>query len=238
MPSGRESAAEQRSNAPLDRLASLAVLVALGPIPVLGIGHPVTHLLIISIVGAFGWLVICPRQSIGRAVQALDVGWPSSRKGWMSVAVLGIASGILRWLLDVTVLGGQGGIAFYDRVLRQFGMIATDGGARWNLFGIYAPILLLIILLDGVFFSGLIQQRVAAHTNVHLGIQTQALLFALPHTFAGPVPDVAYGTITYLGGIAYGYLYYGFRNHWLPASMLSLHVLTVWFIMLWGRGAL
>jgi membrane protease YdiL (CAAX protease family) len=67
---------------------------------------------------------------------------------------------------------------------------------------------------------------------VHAGVIAQALLFALPHTFAGPVPDVAYGVGTFIGGVVYGYVYDRYRNQWLPAFLLWGHVITVWVIML------
>jgi membrane protease YdiL (CAAX protease family) len=227
----------------LDRLASLAVLLAVMPIAWLGIGHPVTQLLVVSVVCGFGWLLASrpvPRggseggfQGFGMVVAALDLRWPDATWAWLWIGVAGVATGILRWLLDRQLLGGLGGLEFYDRVLRQYGVIGADG-VRWSMLVVCGPIVLLVILIDGVFFSGLIQRRIAAHSNGHVGVQAQALLFALPHTFAGPSPDLPYGVGTFVAGVAYGYLYRAFHNHWIPASLLWLHVVTVWVIMLCG----
>lgn len=47
---------------------------------------------------------------------------------------------------------------------------------------------------------------------------------------------VAYGIGAAIAGLAYGYLYARLRTHWVPALLLSLHVLGVWGIMLWTHG--
>jgi membrane protease YdiL (CAAX protease family) len=216
----------------LDRLAAAALLVACVPIPLLGIGHPVTRLLVIATVSAFAWLRTRPDVSVRRFVTALDVGAPSLRRGWIGIGALGIGTGLLRFLLDGPLLRGRGGIDFYALLLRDSGVITADGLARWELLAFFLPIVLVAIVIDGIFFVGLIQTHIAAWTNRHLAVLAQALLFALPHVFAGPVPDPAYGVSTFVGGVIYGYLYLSFRNHWLPACMLWLHVATVWILML------
>ena len=216
----------------LDRLAALAALVALVPIPLLTIGSPVTHLLVFTVVVVFGWLLIRPDRSVASGIRALDLGWPGARRGWPWIAAAGVVSAVVRWWLDERVLDGRGGIHFYERLLREHGVIGSDDGARWALFAGSAPVLFVVILLDGVFFSGLIQGRIEAHTNRHAAVFAQAVLFALPHTFAGATPDIAYGVGTFVAGIAYGYIYRACRNHWVPASLLWLHVLAVWAILL------
>lgn len=229
----------------LDRLAVLAVVVACGPIPFLGIGHPLTHVLILCVVIAFGWLMVAVKRpgeglrsaipqaiprGITRAVVELDLGPPKKLRGWTWVATAGVASGLVRYALDERWLHGGWGIDFYRRLLVQYHVL-DDSGAHWLLLAAQLGLLLVVILLDGVFFSGLIQQRVAAYAGLHLGVLLQALLFSLPHTFAGPDADLAYGVGTFFGGVAYGYLYRGYRNHWIPGSFLWLHVAVVFALI-------
>jgi membrane protease YdiL (CAAX protease family) len=211
----------------LDLLALIAILIALLVMPFLGIGHPVTHVLVIAVVIVYGRLLRDPR-GIRRG---LDLGWLRTT-AWAWIVPAGLISGVLRWALDERLLDGRGGITFYNELLRQYGIVGPGGDSRWHLLAACAPVLLAVIVLDGVFFSGLIQRRIAARTNVHIGVLSQAVLFALPHIFAGSTPDFAYGVGTFIAGIAYGYVYNAYRNHWLPASMLWLHVITVWAIML------
>lgn len=215
----------------LDRLAILAVVLASGPIPLLGIGHPATHVLMLAVLGAFAWQLVRPDTSIAGAVRALGLGGPRRGRAWAWVAVAGVGSAAVKWWLDGVWLHGQGGTAFYDALLREQGIV-TASGVRWEVLAASAPVLLLVILVDGVFFSGLIQKRVAARTSLHLGVHLQAALFGLPHTFAGPASDPLYGFFTYLAGLAYGYVYAWAGSHWMPAALLWLHVMTVWLLML------
>jgi len=219
------------STVALDRLAVLAVALASGPIPLLGIDHPATHVLILGVIGTQAWLMARPDTSTGGVVRVLDLGWPGWGPAWMWVATAGVGSAAVKWWLDGVWLDGQGGIAFYDALLREQGIV-TASGVRWEVLAASAPVLWLVILVDGVFFSGLIQKRVAARTSLHLGVHLQAALFGLPHTFAGPASDPLYGLFTYLAGLAYGYVYAWAGSHWMPAALLWLHVMTVWLLML------
>ena len=219
----------------LDRLAAVALFIALVPIPLLGVGHPMTHVLTIGVVVLFGLVLRRTARSIRRAVVALDLGRPTIEAPAIFVAIAGALSGAIHWLIDVRLLDGRGGLEFYEIVLRQYGVMGAGGGVHWGLLVPAVALLLPLIVLDGVFFCGLLQQRIAAHSNLHAAVQIQSILFALPHTFAGPSPDLAYGIATYLGGMAYGYLYHSFRNHWIAASLLWLHVAAIWVLMLWPR---
>jgi membrane protease YdiL (CAAX protease family) len=208
------------------------VVIAAGPIAVLGIGHPAAHLLVLGVLGAFGWLAVRPHPSWARLVRALELRWPGAGRVWIWIVAAGVTSALIKWWLDDGWLNGRGGIEFYQLLLREQGVTDAGGSVRWSLLAALAPVLFVVILIDGMFFSGLIQRRIATHTNLHAGVHTQAVLFGLPHAFAGPAPDPLYGFFTYLAGVAYGYVYARTRTHWIPAALLWLHVLTVWLLLL------
>lgn len=222
----------------LDVLALGAAVLAASAIPWLGIGHPLSHVLMALVVATFGWLLIRPARSPLLALGALDLGRPARFVGWGWVLAAGLLSAVVRYLVVLRLPGeGRGGLAFYDALLRQYGVIGPEGEAHWQLLALWAPLSLPVMALDGVFLAGLIQRRVGVRWNEHLGIALQALLFGLAHTFAGNEPDVAYGVSSLFGGVCYGYLYRFYRNHWIPATFLWLHVVTVWAIMLTRASA-
>ena len=210
---------------------SLALVVTAVPIPMLGIGHPLTHVLIIGLLVAFGWRLTRPVSTVRRAATALDLVVPRDLRRWSWVPIAGVVSAVLRWFLDTGLLGGQGGIGFYATLLHQYGIV-TSSGSHWLLLAAYAPVLWVIIAVDGVVYCGLIQRQVAARTSLHVGVLLQSVIFGLPHAYAGPERDIPYGIGAFLGALVYGYLYDACRNHWIAASILWAHVFAVWVIML------
>lgn len=216
----------------LDWLAVVAVAIALIPLPLLGIGNPLTQVIALVVVCVFVRQLVRPGMSRSGAISSVGLAWPAARFGWALILAGGIGSGLLKCWLDAHMLHGQGGIAFYQQVLNANGLRAADGSARWALLALDGPVLFAVILIDGIFFSGLIQGRIARRTNLHVGVHSQALLFALPHTFATATPDPIYGFFTYLAGVAYGYVFAVTRSHWMPAALLWLHVMTVWIVLL------
>lgn len=215
-----------------DAVAAIGVAVAVLVVPRLGIAHPATHVVLAAMVAASAWVRTRPNVN-GRAVTAaLDLRrWPRGRL-WVGIIAAGTGSALAKWALDLAVLRGRGGVAFYGRVLRDNGVIGADGTTHAVALAGAAAGLVVVILLDGLFFSGLLQRRLARRVGSGLAVQAQALLFALPHLFAGPDPDVLYGLFTYVAGVAYGEVYARTGSHWPAAALLWLHVVTMWLLML------
>lgn len=219
------------ADAAADVLAAIGVGVALLVVPRLGIGHPATHALLASLVAAHWWLrTRTPKQ--GSTETALDLQWWSGGRRWIGIGLAGAGSAVVKWALDLTVLHGRGGVAFYARLLRDNGVIGADGTGHAVALGGALAGLFAVILLDGLFFSGLVQRRLTRRVGPRLAIQAQALLFALPHLFAGPDPDPLYGAFTFVAGVAYGEVYARTGSHWPAAALLWLHVVTMWLLML------
>lgn len=222
----------------LTGLALVAIGLAACPIALLGIGHPLAQGLVAATVAAFGWTAVRPRPTLDWLLDALDLRLPGGVAVWIWVAAAGLVSAGLRWVLSGHLPAGGWGLEFYDGLLRSYEIIGADGGGvRWSLLAAVSPVVALIVLLDGVFYCGLIQTWIVRRTNLHAGVGAQAVLFALPHVFSGAEPDVAYGVGAAIAGLAYGYLYARLRTHWVPTILLSLHVLGVWGIMLWTHGS-
>jgi hypothetical protein len=221
----------------VDRVAVLAVVIAAIPIPLLGIGNPISHLLALAPVGIVGWLRTRAARSWSDVAKDLGLGWPSPRTAWVAIIAGGVGSAWLKGRLDSFWLHGRGGIAFYRDVLHQNGILSPGGTARWDLAAANAPVLFVLILIDGMLFCGIIQSWIARRFGLHIGVPAQAALFALPHLFASAAPDPLYGGFAYVAGLAYGYVFAAVRNHWMPATLLWLHVMVIWVILLAGAGA-
>lgn len=219
-------------NTAADALAAIGVGVAVVIVPRLGIGHPATHALLAFMVATYAWLRTRDRASLRSFPAALDLQrWPR-RRVWAGVLMAGAGSAIAKWVLDLTVLHGRGGIAFYWQLLRDNGVVGIDGAVHPTLLVGAALGLFAVILLDGLFFSGLVQRRLGRRIGPRLAVQAQALLFALPHLYAGPDPDPLYGAFTYVAGVAYGEVYERTGSHWPAAALLWVHVFAVWLLML------
>jgi membrane protease YdiL (CAAX protease family) len=228
---GAGTKGEQLRARALDRLAVIAAAVALVPLPLLGISHPVSQLLVTGVVALFVWASVAPKPDAGVAA-ALGLSRPPPSPVVFAALGIGITTSALRWLLDSRVLDGRGGLLFYAAAMRQYGVVDAAGRPQWLAFAGLSIVIFVMILLDGLFYVGLMQRRLAIRIGWPAALGTQAALFGLVHAFSGPATDIAYGIGAAIGGLAYGYVYERLRNHWVAATMLWLHVTGVFALML------
>jgi membrane protease YdiL (CAAX protease family) len=214
----------------LDGLAVAAVVIALVPLPLLGIAHSISQLLVAGVLVIFARLSVVS-EGVGLR-RALRIGRPPVTRSALLITAIGPATALIRWLIDTRLLHGRGGLAFYAGILRQYHVLDPDGRAHWVMLVPLAAATLLMILIDGVFYVGLIQRRLARHLTFPFALVVQAGLFALVHTFSGPAPDIAYGVGAGVGGLVYGYVFERMDNQWIPATMLWLHVIGVFALMM------
>ncbi len=154
------------------------------------------------------------------------------RSNWKSglavSTVVGIVSGIIRYLMSYWSESDLGGIESY----KQYVEYLPDGTFLILLCIVAAfPAMIAFILIEQLFYNSVLQSQMERYSNSRIAIAVVGLSFGVLHTFTPDTLDYYYGCFTIILGVVCALLFRNYKNVLAPTHFLSIHVCLVMLLI-------